>query len=436
MKKLAILLICIAFLSSCHHKKHSFSSEWQYDGDIHYKVCDTENCNSTAGAAKHSFGEERDEGNGFAVLQCTVCGSEQRRSIEQGHVHTFGEGFTSDSNYHWQTCTECNSAEGKEEHIWSDGTVTVPPTSEAQGEAERYCSVCGKFSVITLAPLPEKIDEDEWRELFALENVRISEKSKSGSVSSNEATHEIDGALIRTTDNTGASVYMSRRALSTIDFSDYYAYFSNYGDGVYKASEFYITVDNANQRIQNVAVTIVDDKLSSITYSVKLGGFGTIVSYFTFYDFGAVSLSPTYLDGQLLKSALDNNHFNSDLTLNYQRNDITAKYTSAELTVSDGRYVYKTYENGNLKSVKNGSSASASEKLAKHLESILTILGANNFVYEEFYKDYTYVGDEVEISDVGIVVSCDIIIKDGRLSSLSLSLSNGTQIFYEFEYGQ
>ena len=281
--------------------------------------------------------------------------------------------------------------------------------------------------------LPEKMSEEEWKACFVLKNVKIDERSKSGSLLSEETTYCVDGNLVAIISDEG-TIYYNRDMLSSIDFSQHYDKFSHYGDGVYKSSGFEINKNGSKLKANDVSVKIHGSTLQSVSYTIKLGGFGTMTYIYTFHDWGEIKLSPSYFDTQTLNALLNEANFSSGLSLTYQKYDYNGNYTESQLTVNESTYVCKNYQNGSFKGISNGCSADATAALVSHLYSILSSFESHDLVYEEFYESFTYVGQGVNIAGIGYVTSCDVAVTDGRINMLNIQLANGTTYYYDIYY--
>ena len=71
--------------------------------------------------------------------------------------------------------------------------------------------------------------------------------------------------------------------------------------------------------IREVEVRIDGGLLASVSYSVNLGAFGTISYSYVLYDYGQVTLCPTYLNMEDVEAAIDVNNLSDGLTLSYSR---------------------------------------------------------------------------------------------------------------------
>ena len=219
-----------------------------------------------------------------------------------------------------------------------------------------------------------------------------------------------------------------------MDFSQHYDKFSHYGGGVYRSDSLEIIQNGSKIKANDVTVSFLGDTLQSISYSIKLGSFGTMSYSYTFSDWGLIKLSPTYFDIQTLDSLLDESKFGNGLTLTYQKYDYNGNYTESQLTIHQGSYMCKKFQNGSFKGMSNGDAKMATDALLSHLYAILSSFGSNDLVYEDFYDSYTYVGEGIEISGIGYVTSCDVIVSEGCIYTLNIQLANETSYYYDIYY--
>ena len=426
MKRIFLLLALALIISSCTHKEHSYSSEWMYDDTAHMRVCTNGYCDEMIAYAEHAFLDTEDG------KICIVCGYKNTASADKSdHTHTLSGEYTSNSTQHWCECTECNERVDINEHVFGEITVTVPPSSDSVGEGERYCTVCGKLSYVSVDRLPERMSKDEWEACFSISNVRIQEKCKNGSLTASDTVYEVDKNIVAEISSLGTAYY-GKHALAVIDFSEYYDNFSNYGEGVYRSSGFEMVTDDGKMNIREVEVRIDGGLLASVSYSVNLGAFGAMSYTYTLYDYGKIALSPTYLDKEDIEAAIDANNFQDGFSLTYEKCDASGKSTETQLTIQDGSYVSKKYQGSIFKGGSSGDADLAAEGLSKHLNSIFEYFGSEELVYEDFYNDYTYVGGGVYIPSLGLVIKCDIILTDGHLSNINIQLADGSTCYYYF----
>ena len=430
MRKIVPLFICAIFLlCSCKHGDHSYKSSWSYDEVSHWRSCESDDCSAVTARAEHSFSDDKSDG----MLVCSVCSfTKPSDQYPAPHVHELSDSYTASSTHHWKTCSVCNEAIF-ETHSFDTEVVVTPPSSDNEGMAERCCILCNRIVSVTLPRLPEKMSEEDWKSCFDLLNVRINERSKSGSLISEDCTYEVDSTLVALV-NEGGNIYYSREILSNMDFSQHYDKFSHYGGGVYRSDSLEIIQNGSKIKANDVTVSFLGDTLQSISYSIKLGSFGTMSYSYTFSDWGLIKLSPTYFDIQTLDSLLDESKFGNGLTLTYQKYDYNGNYTESQLTIHQGSYMCKKFQNGSFKGMSNGDAKMATDALLSHLYAILSSFGSNDLVYEDFYDSYTYVGEGIEISGIGYVTSCDVIVSEGCIYTLNIQLANETSYYYDIYY--
>ena len=201
---------------------------------------------------------------------------------------------------------------------------------------------------------------------------------------------------------------------------------------VYKSNGFELVTLDGKMNIREVEIRIEDSLLTYVSYSVNLGAFGTISYSYVLYDYGQVTLCPTYLNTEDIEAAINVNNLSDGLTLSYARYDASGKSTDILLTIQGDGYVCKKYQDGIFKGVSSGEASLAAEGLAQHLSSIFKHFGNEDLIYEDFYDDYTYVGEGVDIPSLGIVIKFDIIMSDGRISSINVQLADGSTCHYDF----
>ena len=434
MKRLlVIIIILICLLSSCGRHKHTYSSDWVINADGHMKECTSEACDHTIAYAAHSLVAI----DGGTQNECTVCGYKtENKDCVDSHIHTLSSECISDSIYHWRTCTPCGETDEREEHVWSESSVTLPPTSDREGQADRICLVCGRYSLITLERLPERMDEEAWISAFDLDNVRIKESMKNGSITSVDSVYSVDGNIVEVKSG-GVISYASCSSVSHLDFSSLYSSFSHYGDQVYKADKVSITTDGISSAIKDVTAVFKDGKVFSVSYSMSLGGiFGTFTYSYSFYDWGEVELSPRRLTAEEAEALTRSEAFECDFNLLYSSIDSSFTMHESNLTVKDGEYLCKYYTDGRLVKTKKGDSAPVADEISRNIRSIINFeyLDASDFVYEDSSGEFVYIGLPADVDGVGTLTSVRIMAEEGRIASLYAETGNGDIYSYEFTY--
>ena len=99
----------------------------------------------------------------LAIVLLTACNKDGK--------HNFAEEWSNNETHHWHACTDkgCRETEGKAEHSWNGGNVTVEPTTEKEGTMLYTCTVCRREKT-------DKIDK-----LVAEKEYTITFDSKGGS---------------------------------------------------------------------------------------------------------------------------------------------------------------------------------------------------------------------------------------------------------------
>lgn len=434
MKRLSvIILILICLLTSCVGHKHTYSSEWKSDAEGHRRECTAQACDHAIAFASHSFVKAED-GTGY---ECSVCGyGEEITPLPDSHTHSFASELISDSTYHWHACASCGEPDVMAEHVWSESKVITPPTSDREGQADRVCLVCGRYSAITLERLPERMDEEAWISAFCFDNLRIKESMKSGSITSGDSVYSVDGNIVEVKSGDVIS-YAPRSDISHLDFSSLYSSFSHYGDQVYKADKVSVTIDGSSIAIKDVTAVFKDERVVSVSYSMSFGGlFGTFTYVYSFYDWGEVELSPRRLTAEEAEALTRSEAFECDFNLLYSSIDSSFTMHESNLTVKDCEYLCKYYTDGRLVKTKKGSSASVAEELSGNICSIMNfeIMGADDFVYEDSSGEFVYIGLPADVDGVGTLTSVRIMAEDGRIKSLYAESAGGDIYSYEFTY--
>ena len=434
MKRLSVIILLVAcLLTSCVGHKHTYSSEWENDAQGHRRVCTTEGCDHAIAYASHSFIKVED-GTGY---ECSVCGYGKESTPQpDSHTHSFASELISDTTHHWRACASCGEPDVRAEHVWSESQVITPPTSDREGQADRVCLVCGRYSAIMLERLPERMDEETWISAFSFDNLRIKESMKSGAITSSDSVYSIDGNVVEVKSAQTVS-YAPRSTISHLDFSSLYSSFSHYGDQVYKADKVSVTMNGSSMAIKDVTAVFKDGRVISVSYSMSLGGlFGTFTYGYSFYDWGEVELSPVRLTDEEAKALVRSEAFECDFNLIYSRIDSSFTIHESNLTVKDSEYLCKYYTDGRLVKTKKGSSVTVAEELSRNIQSIMNfeIINVGDFVYEDGSGQLVYIGPRAEIPGIGTLTSVRITVKDGRMTSFYADIGSYDIYSYEFTY--
>ena len=284
MKKLITLalalLVAALTLTACTNHNHS---KYDNDSTYHWIVCDSENCADEGAKEYHSYNDFRFNASGDKEYTCTVCGY----VYTEAHTHNYSE-WSSNAGKHWQICTAegCTKSTAREDHSFSFTKVTKEPALGEAGEELYTCVDCGRTKTQSLPALPDKMSESEWKNSFLFDNVRVDYISKYGDLGQFEGYRLIDGELILDVMDE-EETYFDRSILSDMDFSDYYSYFTNEGNGVYKAENVHVSEDGFEIVYDEIMITFEAGKIASIIYSIDMGeSFGTWLQgyYYSMWD--------------------------------------------------------------------------------------------------------------------------------------------------------
>ena len=80
-------------------------------------------------------------------------------SCQPKHTHSFSDTYSGDDVYHWYEC-ECGEKDGYEQHAWNNGSVTLQPSVDSEGERTFTCTVCRATKVEKIEKLsPDHVHE-------------------------------------------------------------------------------------------------------------------------------------------------------------------------------------------------------------------------------------------------------------------------------------
>ena len=139
---------------------HNYGTDWKSDSNGHWQECAV--CGNKSEVLAHTWDsgtvtvKPTTESEGEKTFTCTVCGRTKTETVEklpESHTHSYGTEWKSDSNSHWHECS-CGEKSDTAAHTWDNGTVTVKPTTDREGEKTYTCTVCGKTKTETVGKLP------------------------------------------------------------------------------------------------------------------------------------------------------------------------------------------------------------------------------------------------------------------------------------------
>ncbi|MDE6441185.1 MAG: hypothetical protein K2L12_00340, partial [Clostridia bacterium] len=163
--------------------KHSYTGEWQKDGDGHWKVCDGANCVETDYQDEHDWddGEVTTSATcsaqGVKTFTCETCGYEKTEPVPvNATAHGWGD-WTEKTPatctaakveervcLHNSTHTETQTVGAPLGHSWDDGEITTPATCSAEGVKTFTCETCGSEKTETVSVVATAHSWGDWTE--------------------------------------------------------------------------------------------------------------------------------------------------------------------------------------------------------------------------------------------------------------------------------
>ncbi|MDE6727665.1 MAG: hypothetical protein K2J80_06965, partial [Oscillospiraceae bacterium] len=133
----------------CNYTKGTTAHSLTYKSDdtCRWQECD---CGYVTGSTDHTFTLTYDNTNHW--YECDTC---HYKKSETAHTLTAKK----NESTHWQECTTCGYKEGETEHEWGGWSLTVEPSVNTTGTAERACSCGGKQ---TKTDVPALTDASVW----------------------------------------------------------------------------------------------------------------------------------------------------------------------------------------------------------------------------------------------------------------------------------
>ncbi len=289
MKHSLLILVLVLLLSifcSCIRGEHvhDFSDKYSSDETNHWYACD---CGEKNDLAEHTFGDSvtviypTTEAEGLKSTKCSVCGYDKKETIpklEETHKHVF-ENLVKSEEAHWYECV-CGETEGKNNHSWNSGEVTIPAGEVETGVKTLTCTECGV-----------KVSEN------------IPSAKESGLSFLRETHYRLSDKLSATPLTIEAEIYVDPSMSERVGaiFGNYYGIREDWlleihEDGI---PRFYYT--DAAGNIQDIRFKNVD---------VRTGDFVHIALTFDFIE-GAISL---YIDGEIAQIIICDTDLTDDIT--------------------------------------------------------------------------------------------------------------------------
>ena len=107
---------------------------------------------------------EADDHDCSTAIHCSVCGEVTTPSQN----HDLSGPFLHDEDGHWHECShsDCTVTDAKENHVWTEGIITLSPTTSQKGIRTYTCILCGETKTEEIEMLPPAIIEGQnsnWR---------------------------------------------------------------------------------------------------------------------------------------------------------------------------------------------------------------------------------------------------------------------------------
>ena len=122
---------------------HSYSSEYEPDGDVHTRSCTR--CSDVI-TESHTWNiletiDPECATEGSRVYECSFCGLDKIESIPM-LGHSYSGDVQSDGDVETMTCLRCNTTVVSHTHEWTVYEIKTEPTCTTDGEKDLLCTVC------------------------------------------------------------------------------------------------------------------------------------------------------------------------------------------------------------------------------------------------------------------------------------------------------
>ena len=122
---------------------HSYSSEYEPDGDVHTRSCTR--CSDVI-TESHTWNiletiDPECAKEGSRVYECSFCGLDKIESIPM-LGHSYSGDVQSDGDVETMTCLRCNTTVVSHTHEWTVYEIKTEPTCTTDGEKDLLCTVC------------------------------------------------------------------------------------------------------------------------------------------------------------------------------------------------------------------------------------------------------------------------------------------------------
>ena len=283
--------------------------------------------------------------------------------------------------------------------------------------------------------LEEKMSLLEWQTAFTLENVMISYYISADEIEFLEyGFFAVMDELVY--DITEESTTVGDRGyLSFIDYTDYYEYFYNLGEGIYYAE--LLTIFDGDDEYEITDITVSFDEVGLpyyICYYMNVSGYDISFEYL-FSDWGDASLDfsgeEDYYED--LSSALSKENFSKyDCSMDYYVNDYWEGYTY--YIFNGTSYEILRYENGN--EISETGEANNAGIVKMPVVSYLLNLDIDDFYYDYESEYYVYVGGEIKNFDGNGSTATELFLEiyEGKLIGATFVISDSEKIVYTFHF--
>ncbi len=246
------------------------------------------------------------------------------------HEHTYQTEWSKDATHHWHKCegADCEEVIDKAEHTWNGGEITTPASKDAQGVKTFTCTECGQTKtepveyvpattttlenwnkafdlgenwvialVATHPVLEQKIEMTNKRDGNKFYSLEIMSDSTGNVLENYEDYDEISngvwywihkdpetGDFIKSPQSESVDVALAQRLETFLptairNFSDY-----EYSEDLKAYVADSIVIAQTSMEITNVAISLEDDKIVSVSYNINMGG--AIIPYSMTFTYG------------------------------------------------------------------------------------------------------------------------------------------------------
>lgn len=168
--------ICGYVIKPALGHKHSFGSDWQWNGTMHWHSCS--GCSEHSDESRHTYDNACD-------TTCNVCGYE--RKVE----HKYDEKWKTDESKHWHECSVCGAKKDEAAHT---------PGAEPTETSAQVCTECGYVIKKALGHTHKfasdwsSDEKNHWHECSCGEKADVSAHNPGDWIIDREASEGVEGA--------------------------------------------------------------------------------------------------------------------------------------------------------------------------------------------------------------------------------------------------